>query len=285
MKKQYFHLCTESLKDRLLFQKDKDYRFGMNLIPISLHNRPLTAYCFSLMSNHLHILLSGTSGEIISFFERYKKGLAMYLKQEGNPKGLTKWSAELFPVPDEEAFRKVVAYILRNCLKAGIDSPFSYPWNTAGLYFNPWLNALKGDSLSSLTVRQQLQMFRTHVRLPQNYRIHEGLVLPSSYIDYPRVERLFGTSIDFFKQVRNWKTEDEVEELQTGAEHSVYDDQALLNKLTQDFSDYHVSGFHEMDPVTFRRFIRMMRDKYGASRQQIRRLSGIDDATLERYIH
>ena len=111
----------------------------------------------------------------------------------------------------------------------------------------------------------------------------DGIVLPQSYVNYQFIENKFGTSLDFFERIRYWNQENEVEEIQEKSERSAFSDAELLAKLQTDFEDHHVSGFADMDPTTFRKFISKLHRKYGASRKQVRRLMGADEELIERF--
>ena len=189
----------------------------------------------------------------------------------------------LVPVLTPGQFRKEASYILRNPYKAGIDAPYSYRWSSCRLYFNPLLEKVKGQKVGNMSSRAMHRELHTRVSLPDHYEILDGMVLPSSFVDYRRVEDLFGTSIDFFNSLKEWKTEQEVESMHDQEEYATYPDELLLQKLQADFRAHHISGFQDMDARTARQFISILHRKYGCSKKQILRISGFDPETVDRF--
>ena len=59
----YFHLCTDGLKDRKLFNSITEYAYGMTVLGLIVLKFDITIYAFSLMPNHIHIIMKGTGGE------------------------------------------------------------------------------------------------------------------------------------------------------------------------------------------------------------------------------
>ena len=97
----YWHLCSDELPNDLIFRNDKEYVYGMNSIPLALQSVKIKIYCFTLMSNHLHILLSGEKKQAEIFFNKLKQHLGMLLPHSP----LRGLKPKLIEVPDEEAFR------------------------------------------------------------------------------------------------------------------------------------------------------------------------------------
>ena len=221
----YWHLCTDKLAGMLLFRDEADYRMGMNLIPVCLRQLGLTEYCHALMSDHLHILVGGTYEQVKRLFELIKSRLGRYLAWKyGSPRLLRNWDCEIFPVPDVTAFRNEVAYILRNEYAAGVNAPLHSRWNTGQLYFNPMLAAIRGTKVGELADKKLFALLKTKARLPAEYEIHEGMILPKCYVHYKKVEELFGTSIDFFNGLKDWNRERTVESNHDGKSYSAYSD-------------------------------------------------------------
>lgn len=277
---RYWHLCSDELPDKVIFSSHNEYLAGMNSIPIAMDETGVKIYCFTLMSNHVHILLRGSELEVRRFFNIFKIRLSAFISRKEHPlRGLR---PKMIIVKDESMFRTEVAYILRNCLKARISDPYTYPWSTGYLYFNPGLGRTNGVMAGKSSRRELRNSLHSRKRIPDSFKIFDGLILPESYVDYHMVEKIFGSSVDFFMRLKDWKVEQENSEIETGAESPFYDDASLWERLQKEFRDYHVSDFSDMDSSTIRRFIRILRNKYGANVKQIRRLTGIDEETILR---
>lgn len=153
----YYHLHSSPVPG-LIFKDEEDYRTGINLLAFCLAETDLTIYCFCLMSNHFHILLSGEKGAVADYYEHYRKRLATYhARKYGSARHFQGMQMGLVEVTGVEHFKAEVSYILRNPYKAAIESPFSYRWSSHSLYFNPLLKFLKGkmvgDSFTSFVSR------------------------------------------------------------------------------------------------------------------------------------
>lgn len=279
----YYHLHSSPVPG-LIFKDEEDYRTGINLLAICLAETDLTIYCFCLMSNHFHILLSGEKEAVVDYYEHYRKRLATYhARKYGGARHFQGMQMGLVEVTGIEHFKAEVSYILRNPYKAAIESPFSYRWSSHSLYFNPMLRYVRGmrvDSVSQRIIQKEIHSFQA---LPGHFEIMDGMILPKSFVDYQKVESFFETSQDFFNSVKDWKIEQEVESLHDKAEYQAYPDEVLMQKLQNDFRDHHVSGFHDMDARTSRQFISLMHRKYGCSKKQIHRITGFHPETIERF--
>ena len=279
----YYHLHSSPVPG-LIFKDEEDYRTGINLLAICLAETDLTIYCFCLMSNHFHILLSGEKEAVVDYYEHYRKRLATYhARKYGGARHFQGMQMGLVEVTGIEHFKAEVSYILRNPYKAAIESPFSYRWSTCRLYFNPEIRNLRGEKASEISRSERLKKIHTRQVLPDVYEIWDGMILPSSFVDYKKVESAFGTSQDLFNRIKDWKIEQEVESLHDKAEYQAYPDEVLMQKLQNDFRDHHVSGFHDMDARTSRQFISLMHRKYGCSKKQIHRITGFHPETIERF--
>lgn len=278
-----FHLHSSPVPG-LLFKDEEAYRTGINLMATCLAGESLTLYCYCLMSNHFHMLLSGEEASVTAFFDRYRIRLATYhARKYGPARHVRSMKMGMVPVLTTGQFRKEVSYILRNPYKAGIDAPYSYQWSLCRLYFNPTLGQVKGQKAGEMSSRAMHRELHTRVSLPDHYEILDGMILPSSFVDYRKVEATFGTSVDFFNGLKEWKTEQEVESIHDQAEYPVYPDDLLIQKLQADFHAHHISGFQDMDARTSRQFISILHRKYGCTKKQILRISGFDPETVDRF--
>ena len=279
----YYHLFSSPVPG-LIFRDEEDFRTGVNLLAGSISDTDVILYCYYLMNNHFHLLLSGDDTASHSFFLRYKGRLVKYLARKyGSSGNLAGMEMGLVPVESEAHFRQEVCYILRNPFKAGIDAPYSYPWSSGWIYFNPILEWIKGERVETLSKRQIQRSLHSFIELPGHYEILNGMILPRSFVEFRKVEAVFGSSVLFFNALRDWNTEQEVRGRHDGMDYTTYPDEILMQKLRKDFAFYHVSGFSEMDFRTAGRFIAMMHRKYGCSKKQIQRVTGFDPERIERF--
>ncbi len=74
----YYHFCTDGLLSGKLFYNDAQFAYGMILIGLLTLQFNLKIYGFVLMSNHIHIILSGTGDECVKAFDYLRKKLRFH---------------------------------------------------------------------------------------------------------------------------------------------------------------------------------------------------------------
>lgn len=279
--RKYWHLCSDELPDNLIFKTVEDFRQGMNSIPIALQGMNIIIFCFTLMNNHFHFLLSGKKAEAIRFFCKLKTRLGKCIQNSSHP--LRRLKPVLVEITSPEMFKTEVAYILRNCLKARICDPYTYPWNTCRLYFRRNIFDAKPYRIEEMSRKQIKSDLSTCVDLPSEYLVANGYILPESYVNCRKVEELFASPVEFFLQLSNWKVEQESARYEMNENRAMYDDTTLMEKLNKDFEYYGVKGFDEMDVTMRRIFARLLRNKYGSDVKQICRICGLDSETVKRF--
>ena len=98
-------------------------------------------HAISVMSNHVHVILSHPdpkgSKPIHNFFERHKRFTATKINRLQNAKGRRVWATAVFDRDIRPgAYRRVLAYVLNNPVKAGLTDE---PLNWVGNYVAPGL--------------------------------------------------------------------------------------------------------------------------------------------------
>ena len=101
--RKYWHLCSDELPDNLIFKTVEDFRQGMNSIPIALQGMNIIIFCFTLMNNHFHFLLSGEKAEAIRFFCKLKTRLGKCIQNSSHP--LRRLKPVLVEITSPEMFK------------------------------------------------------------------------------------------------------------------------------------------------------------------------------------
>lgn len=139
----YYHLCTEGLKETVMFRDNEDYVTGINYLAvcqIALNHiapKKIEIIAFCLMSNHLHIVAKGENAILKKFIISFKRRYSMWLARKYNEhKILHRTAFTIKEIDSTEYLKQVIAYVLRNPIAAGINvSPFQYKWSSASCYF------------------------------------------------------------------------------------------------------------------------------------------------------
>jgi len=195
----YYFITTEDL-DWMLYESREEFITGTNIVSISGAHSGFSIMDDVQMNNHHHFLGSGRYEVAFSFAEELHKAERKFQKSLGKP-SLKEWEIRIDPVTTLKAFRNITAYIDRNAYVARLDSmPTGYPWGSASLFFNGslWLMD-SGSKFRDLGGREKRVICRSHnVDLPESYRVKNGMILRSSFIDYHATERLFNSANQYF---------------------------------------------------------------------------------------
>ena len=180
---------------------------------------------------------------------------------------------DVHAVLDPRQFRNEVAYILRNCYKARMCSPFSYEWGSIDVYFNPTRDLLPGTPVSALGTVEVRRLLRTRECVPQHYEVRDGRVMNRSFVDYAYVERQFGDSLTFFNVLRVWDLESSVALSHGISEQVTFSDAELavrLNRLCR--KEYGADSVQLLDRKSLLLLARTASRSFGAGKNQLARL-------------
>ena len=90
------------------------------------------------MSNHVHFVLYGTGEEVEVFIQRFKGRYSQYYCRKWRTKELLRLhKVDIKELPSEqEARERAIAYVMMNCVAAGICThPSLYPWGCGSALF------------------------------------------------------------------------------------------------------------------------------------------------------
>lgn len=184
--RDYWHICTRGLEKEVIFKSEKDFVYGMNGVAVLALMYGLKILAFCLMDNHLHFVVKGGRDECLRFIKYYKRRLSSLAD-------MTMADECLKEICDEEYLRRVIAYVLRNPMSAGLNVlPVTYRWSSGALYFNSMYSSLEKKSVSDISRRMLRKILASRVVLPETYRLtREMYVDPACYVCYKEVETLF----------------------------------------------------------------------------------------------
>ena len=177
-------------------------------------------------------------------------------------------------------FLNEVAYLLRNSFKAQIDSPYSYPWAPFEVYFNPYLDNIRGERFPSTGVAKRV--LGTHVLIPEDWEHRNGTILNKCFSDYRTAERLIGSGFALFNRVRKFDTESVIAQSHGVEEQLTFTDNELQEKIQAVCrNELHVNSPHQLGRKDLLRLARTLANRFSATKKQISRLLGIEPAVLE----
>lgn len=136
--RRFYLVTTEHLEDALWFRDPEDFAVGMNLVAVQASVSAVIVLVFILMSNHVHFVLYGTRKEVEEFVQRFKGRYSQYYcRKWGVKEFLRRNKVNIKELPDEpEVLERAIAYVLMNCVAAGICThPSLYPWGCGSALF------------------------------------------------------------------------------------------------------------------------------------------------------
>lgn len=280
---RYYHLYTSPLKGSLLFYDDSDRRFFLNRLSILLPDYNICVYVYCLMDNHVHFLISGVKDDVENLFLEMARIYARYFRESSRKLAPNSFKPGMRLIESENDFKIVTSYILRNPLAAGIAAPDCYKWSSCFLYFNPWLSSLRKELVKEYGTMKFRAENSTRVVLPDSITLIDGIINPARWCGYKKVEKIFGTSMDFFKMLGRWTIENEENSAIDGIEKNGYPDSQLLAKVADYCAESGADSTSSLSSIDMRRLISVAHRRWGASKQQIARVIGASDDIIERY--
>lgn len=284
-RKGIYLFTSDHLEKRLLFQDEKDYVYGANTLALgTLKFKKVKVLCYSLMGNHIHLLLMGNYGDCLAFYAWVLRRLAQWLSARYGTGGLLKLNdSDVQAVVDREMLLNEVAYLLRNAYKARIESPFSYSWAPFECYFNPYLPLMHGDPVPG--AREARDLFGTHIVIPSEWEQVQGRILNKCFVDYRTVERMVGSGLALFDRVRRYNLESVIA-VSHGIEDQILFTDAEIQEKIKVICDaeFHVTSHHLLSKKDLLLLARTLAQRFSCPQKQISRLLGIESSVLEQLL-
>lgn len=191
-KKGYYHLSTDGWKDGKLFHTTSQYAYGMIVMGLLTLLFDVKIYSFSLMPNHVHIVLSGTGAACLDVFDYLRQKLSARLVKDGYPAIPEDYWFKLVPIEDEKQMKELMIYVDRNAYEIGISVPCGYPWSSGPLHFSQLGTLVRGQSADTFSKRKLTEMTGTSKPIPPHWEFHpQWGLLPASFVDNRLFLKLF----------------------------------------------------------------------------------------------
>ena len=277
-----FHLWT-SEKCEVIFRTEDEFRAGMNIIGICAKLFPeIRIITFEVMSNHLHLTVSGAEDTALAYFETIKKFLMRHFRKLGRCIDWTGFNVGIREVLTLEDLRNVIVYNNRNgfVISKGY-TPFSYPWGANRYYFCP-----DSVALAKLLSHQSTQRERQNAinsRIADNIdglTMFEGSICPLSFCDIASGQKIFRGASHYFNKLGK-SIESQKEIAKEISESIFYTDDELFSAITAIArKKYNISSLKEAESMVKLDLARTMKFEYNATAKQIARFLKISETTL-----
>ena len=197
-KRGYYHLVTNGWQKGKLFHNAAQFAYGMILMGLLTLRFGVVIYAFTLMDNHIHIILSGTGKECIKSFDYLRKKISARLVMDGYSPLPPDYGFKLVPIENEEQMRSLCIYLARNAYERQLCIPGGYPWSSDYLHFSLLKEFITGTPASSLSKRELERLTCSDIAIPDHWQFHPVLgLLPSSFVNESLFNRLFNGPKDY----------------------------------------------------------------------------------------
>ena len=181
-----------------MFHNQQQYSFGMVVMGLLTLLFDITIYDFSLMPNHVHLLLSGTGASCLAAFDYLRQKISARLRKDGYPPLPEDYWFKLVAVEDPEQMKNNFIYIDRNAYEIQQCIPSGYPWGAGYLHFSLMSDLISGMPASAFSKRKLEEMTGSRISIPAHWQFHPRYgLLPSSFVDNRLFLRLFQGPKDY----------------------------------------------------------------------------------------
>ena len=284
--KNCWHVCTEGLKNRLMFRDVSDFVEGMNGIALCSVGQRVAILAFCLMDNHVHFVLNGEQENVRRFITRFKKRMGEWVARKYQERNAFHGLGTFVKYIDSRNhLLKVISYVHRNPLAAGICTPNSYEWSSASVFFSQRLVLDDWYKIGDITCRRVREDLKTHLKvLPDSFLVDgKNMVLPQNYICIQYIEKIFETATNY---LYNLNTNRDAEVEMTLMHHrKAFDDGTIRNQIsTICKEEFGSENFNQLDFNGKCGVAITLRKRFGCGVKQIARLTGMQDEFLKQLL-
>jgi len=280
----YFHIYSDGKVSGTIFKDDEDFIYAKNLLAICSFSNHIILLSFALMDTHFHLVAECNPLNCDKFITQFKQRLINYLSVKYHESPCITIRPDPMNTRDELLGKIIYAY--KNPTASGYQAlPEYYPWGVGQLYFaGDYVKTLKGSLVGMLSIKKQRSMFHTMNKIPQDWEYDEkGMILTKCYVDYERVNRIFGSPKTFIAFMHTKKDND--------IQISIHCHQRIIDNMTETECRKQVaiackSQFNKSlsrllpeEKISLARYMKILDPGYSIKR--LSRIIGIDSSLLE----
>lgn len=132
-----YHVMARGVGGQLIFEDDRDRALFVRLLGKALGRLPVALVVWTLVENHVHLVLQGERAPI-SLFMKWLLGryAVEFNKRHGRKGHLFQDRFRRVAVMDEAQLLATVRYVHQNAMRAGLCEGCSYRWNSFDEYLH-----------------------------------------------------------------------------------------------------------------------------------------------------
>lgn len=272
---RHYHICTEGTGNGIVYSKDEDYKEAIKISAVAAYVCNVKIICYCHMSSHSHfVIIAQKDEDAIRFGDLFKRKYGIYARKRNNVWSVYR-NVDSSPILIKDIYylKNCIAYVLLNPVAAGIvKSPEQYSWSSFHCYFESVGHS--GRPISTFTKRAiKNDILKTHHDMSRTGFLigEENCVLPSSFVEYKYVEKLFGNHMNFYRTLVKTKS-DEEEARYIGRIVRYSDNEALSEVILFAQRYYHVNRVNELTKEQKYKSARFVQAKTGISNKRIARI-------------
>lgn len=278
----FWHFYTPGFLNEMVNVTDEDYDFSFSNFAFSAAEAGVTVVTDSVMGNHIHGLFGCSRKKCFEFQEGYIYRTSKYLKSIGRNVNLRNFKCDdPIEITDLKMIRNEIVYIHRN--RYVVDSrytPFSDPWSGGSIYFNPLATSLEGVLFEKTSFKEKRRLtFRSDPNFP-GLVVKNGMVLPSSYINYKLGESFFRSAHHYFNHLYK-NIEAFSEEAKRLGDQIVLTSEELYGAaMMLSMRDYHIDQLSLLPPNAKVEIAKKLHFDFNASNARIQSILRLPPGTL-----
>lgn len=131
-----YHIMCRGVSRHSIFEDAADHRHYRELLEAQVNSESLTLFAWCLMDNHVHLVAKATLPELSFAMKSINCSYAQYFNKRHERVGhLFQDRFKSEPIETDESLLRVVRYVHRNPLEAGITQTLDYRWSSYKEYF------------------------------------------------------------------------------------------------------------------------------------------------------
>lgn len=295
--KTFFHVFANGNDCKNLLTSVDDFIAAFNRVGICTLYSKAEVVCFALEDTHPHFLLYGTKNECLKYMLKYQKSLLRYLVYSRESVKDISFDLDILEITNERHLINTGVYIVNQATKDRKHVlPLDYRWSSGCLYFRPshyisvWEiddngNRLSSMPLKSIPIRNQYKIFHTHTKLPQEWIVCNGIILPQNYINVSIFESIYKTHncyTSFLGSTKSFESVIEKMSRHRGIAMETLEAREIFSSLCYQYYKKRDARWLNMNQRSF--LARELRKKHNLTFKQLSALCRIPEDELHKYL-
>lgn len=133
-----FHVTARGNNKQIIFQNERDFERYLQAVKKCKEQLPFYLYAFTLMPNHIHLLIEVINAPISNIMQKIQTAYTMYANRKYGTVGHVFQGRYFWLLVEKEShLLELIRYIHLNPVRAGfVKNPSEYHWSSHNVYLN-----------------------------------------------------------------------------------------------------------------------------------------------------